>query len=222
MKWTQHQAILAHALADLFRNDAHLFQVDANECSITHRLAMYIEQHLREASAAARELEHYVVDCEYNRDEHRTKYIRFDSSIEVHGERPYAPYPDIILHRRGGGEDRNKMVVEVKKSTNAQPSLVALDLLKLTGFLENPLYYDFGVFLNLKSETEKPHVILAKKVTQRAYRQIATEHRKRWRNDLEQCWLTGTTSIEQVWQLGHHLGFVDVDLNVIDGKQRWQ
>jgi len=45
------------ALATLFERDTHLFAVDANERSITHRLAVHLAPHFPG----------WDIDCEYNR-----------------------------------------------------------------------------------------------------------------------------------------------------------
>src|SRR5271165_7265202 len=47
----------AAAVRQLFEPDAYLLQVDANERSITHRLALYLTPHFPD----------WDIDCEYNR-----------------------------------------------------------------------------------------------------------------------------------------------------------
>lgn len=48
------------SLLRLLAEDAYLFEADANERSISHRLALYLEE----------EFPGWNVDCEYNRDQH--------------------------------------------------------------------------------------------------------------------------------------------------------
>jgi hypothetical protein len=93
------------ALQELLRRDAHLLKVDANERSITHRLAMYLQQ----------ELPDLHVDCEYNRDGADPKRLGY-----FHLERPdtadtdaHTVFPDIIAHIRD--TDQNYLVIEAKK-----------------------------------------------------------------------------------------------------------
>lgn len=60
-------------------------------------------------------------------------------------------YPDIIVHHRGKKE--NLLVIEVKK--NATPSSKRKDVKKLQVYLESDnLRYEFGVFLNVRTETQ--------------------------------------------------------------------
>lgn len=49
---------IIRAYKTLLAQDAHLLIVDANERSLTHRLAMYLQA----------EFPDYHVDCEYNRN----------------------------------------------------------------------------------------------------------------------------------------------------------
>src|SRR6266849_4642234 len=90
------------ALDSLLKKDAYLLRVDANERSISHRLATYLQL----------ELPKWHVDCEYNRDEIDPKRIEYlgldpdDADTEAK-----TVYPDIIAHMRG--KKNNYLVVEV-------------------------------------------------------------------------------------------------------------
>lgn len=81
------------ALAKLLERDAYLLRVDANERSIAHRLALYVEE----------QFDGWDVDCEYNRDGHEPKEIAFGA--EGDGEHGSRVFPDVIVHRRGSGDN---------------------------------------------------------------------------------------------------------------------
>ena len=54
------------AVERLELHDAYLLRIDGNERSITHRLAMYLQD----------EFEGWDVDCEYNRDHHSPDHVK--------------------------------------------------------------------------------------------------------------------------------------------------
>lgn len=97
---------LISALNMLVEKDKHLLNVDANERSITHRLAVYLEGLFPE----------WDVDCEYNRNFDAVKR----AGIKVRNARSdslVAPsvFPDIIIHKRKSFD--NLLVIEAKKAT---------------------------------------------------------------------------------------------------------
>lgn len=78
-----------HAVQTLLDRDAYLLRADVNERTVTHRLAVYVEQAFPD----------WDVDCEYNRDGHDPKEIAFGSGDDAeHGSRVF---PDVIVHKRG-------------------------------------------------------------------------------------------------------------------------
>lgn len=80
---------------DIFvTRDAYLLYIDANERSLTHKLAEYLQIIFPD----------WNVDCEYNRDGHTVKAV--DGSVV---------FPDVIIHHRGTSE--NLVVIEAKKDT---------------------------------------------------------------------------------------------------------
>lgn len=98
---------VVNAYKSLLKNDSHLLITDANERSITHKLAEYLQVEFPE----------YNVDCEYNRNgldvkrlESLAKDIASDNTDAV------SVFPDIIIHHRGTKD--NFIVIEAKKSTN--------------------------------------------------------------------------------------------------------
>jgi hypothetical protein len=97
------------AYHSLLCHDAYLLEVDANERSITHKLAEYLQQEFPE----------WNVDCEYNRDGLLPKTLdhTFFREVSASDTDAQTVYPDIIVHRRGSG--RNLLVIEAKKSTTS-------------------------------------------------------------------------------------------------------
>jgi len=132
--------VLEEALEQLKDQDSYLFNVDASERSLTHKLAEYIQARLPVG---------WNVDCEYNRNKGHTK--RLIQKLRETAEPPetYAEIvvPDIIVHKRGNHES-NLLVVEIKKSTN-QYSEGRVDKEKLNAFLRPPFCYQNAVFIKL-------------------------------------------------------------------------
>jgi hypothetical protein len=99
-------------------HDKYLAIADVNERSISHRLAIYLEDEINEW------LDGWHVDCEYNRDvssprEPYTKrldlYEMNQVCVSVDDEHATTVYPDIIVHKRG--TNQNLLVIEMKKSS---------------------------------------------------------------------------------------------------------
>lgn len=125
------------AIEKLREYDKHLLDTDANERSITHHLANYLQQ----------EFERWNVDVEYNRDGRDIK--RLSNLLNVSSD---AVYPDIVIHRRGTNE--NLLVIEVKKRGGGN----GLDEKKLIEFTKPPkdgLGYRWGLHLILESEKQR-------------------------------------------------------------------
>ena len=115
---------LKRSLALLMHHDSHLLEKDVNELSISHRLALYLQQLF----------DSWDVDCEYNRNLDDKK--RLDEDIVR---------PDIIVHHRGKGN--NLMVIEMKKMTSTDEA-DASDSGKLRKYKEQ-LGYQYVVFLKI-------------------------------------------------------------------------
>lgn len=127
-----------HAVQTLLDRDAYLLWADVNERTVTHRLAVYIEQ----------AFPGWDVDCEYNRDGHDPKEIAFGSGDDAeHGSRVF---PDVIVHKRGTVD--NLVVLELKKSNNPEPD--DRDFEKLRGYCHQ-LGYQHGVFIRLVVRTQE-------------------------------------------------------------------
>lgn len=92
------------ALFELYKRDKQILSINANERSITHRFAIYIEK----------EFPGWDVDCEYNRDGEDPKKAHLNPSDESNNKNNGSRvYPDIIVHKRGR-EGRNLLVIEAK------------------------------------------------------------------------------------------------------------
>ncbi len=126
------------AIEELRKHDEYLLNVNANERSIIHRLAVYLH----------REFESLNVDVEYNRDGHEIKRLRNLPNVKCDNV-----LPDIIVHTRGNNHD-NLLVVEVKKLGNENGS----DEKKLVEFTkplnQNGLGYRWGLHLILDCEAQ--------------------------------------------------------------------
>lgn len=138
----QAEKLVLETATRLLKQDAHLFAEDANERSITHRFAVYLEV----AFAG------WHVDCEYNRDHHDPKRLDLPSRYDISSDDLDAKtvFPDIIIHRRG--TDQNFVVIEVKKSTN--PEKDDWDLTKLRAF-KKQLGYRVAIFFRFYAGTQE-------------------------------------------------------------------
>lgn len=143
------EPIVARALEAFFVHERTLLIVDANERSITHKLA----EHLCRAMPSQLGLD---IDCEYNRQGLDPKRLNtyppvnagYPNQASTEDDKGTTVYPDIIVHRRR--EKENLLVIEVKKSTN--PAEHDRDLHKLREFVLHPDYeYDFGLFLSIST-----------------------------------------------------------------------
>ena len=126
--------LIERAYQTLIEKDGHLLKVDANERSITHRLAIHLES----------EFPGYDVDCEYNRDGFGSKKLKgFKKKIDSDDENGTTVYPDIIIHHRG--KKCNFIVIEAKKISNRDDS----DKEKLVIYKKDSLYEHayFVIFL---------------------------------------------------------------------------
>jgi hypothetical protein len=132
------------AIDMLLKRDSDLLDLDANERSITHKLAEYLQA----------EFEGWNVDCEYNRIGNAAKRIYLPAGgAPADDTNAVTVFPDIIVHKRNTRE--NLLVIEVKKSTN--PYGEDFDLDKLRAF-KDELGYRHGVFLRLYAGDEGPGV----------------------------------------------------------------
>jgi hypothetical protein len=136
---TVRQKVL-RAIDHLLESDAYLLKVDVNERSITHWLAVYLQE----------QFEGWHVDCEYNRQRDDVKRLLYGCEIllseapSVYDTDAKTVYPDIIVHRRG--RDDNLLVVEAKKVSSNTDDRFDHEKLFL---YRDQLGYRYGLFLRL-------------------------------------------------------------------------
>lgn len=144
---------LEKALFILYDRDRELFVIDINERTLSHRLALYLEDLFPG----------YNVDCEYNRLDNRVKRTNYERCEYLRSKLSSADdtkgrsvYPDIIVHRRRTGN--NLMAIEIKKSSSDIPD--ECDKLKLNSY-KSDLGYTYAAFVKLKTDgsIEEPYII---------------------------------------------------------------
>ena len=102
---------LHSAYRALLDGDRALLEVDANERSLTHKLAEHLQAEFLD----------WNVDCEYNRNGALPKRLRgVEESVSTNDTDGKTVFPDIIVHRRKTAS--NLMVIEAKKSSTAGSS----------------------------------------------------------------------------------------------------
>lgn len=120
------------ALSELESRDAALLRRDVAERSITARFATYLQRTFPE----------HDVDVEYNRHGLNPKTL---PALPSCGSRSGYVFPDVVVHRRGTDE-RNLLVVEVKKSTSRKPR--DCDRAKIRA-MRRKYGYTYGVLIEL-------------------------------------------------------------------------
>ncbi len=145
---------VTQAVAELFRRDHLLLEVDVSERAITHRLALYLTPLFSE----------YDVDCEYNR--HGTDPRKSKKLYSLLSNNPdpgnngngSLVLPDIVVHRRGIDSD-NLLVIEVKKAVGSETDDTR-DLDKLRAYCDSReregLNYRYGLFLKFGAGVSSP------------------------------------------------------------------
>ena len=102
-------ARLAAAYSKVIAQDRHLLRVRANERSIAHRFAIYVEQCFPG----------FNVDCDYNKDLEDLKRAPAYAHQTRTGRESDLVVPDIIVHRRN--TDDNFVVIELKPTDTEEP-----------------------------------------------------------------------------------------------------
>lgn len=111
------------AVRILLKNDIFLLQNKADEITISHKLAEYLQQDFVD----------WHVDCEYNRNREQIKELE-DARVR----------PDIIVHIRN--TKNNLLIVEIKKSNTTDD--INSDKERLKNFTSPGEYeYQFGLFI---------------------------------------------------------------------------
>lgn len=97
MNYTELQSMVILAIDKLHDFDSALLRLNSSEWSLSHRLAVYLEQLVRG----------WDVDCEYNRQGQYKDIKKRSNGCRIR--------PDINIHHRGHVESvHNLLVIEVK------------------------------------------------------------------------------------------------------------
>jgi hypothetical protein len=137
--------IVTKAFVALCQDDRELLESNANERSITHRFAVYIEREIPLGTSGVS----YDVDCEYNRSNKTPKRLTsFKRRIDSDNADGVTVYPDIIVHKRG--TSCNLIVIEAKRDSSESncsdlPSCNC-DRCKLRAY-KNDLGYSYAFFV---------------------------------------------------------------------------
>jgi len=156
---------LKSALYKLIEEDNYLLKCDLNERTICHKLAVYLEGQYCDLD----------VDVEYNRaldnvkdldkedfinnlvevykesEQHSEKDVKELLKEEIKEGSKKRVLPDIIVHQRGNEFEKNRVVIEIKKSNNL--SNVAADEVKLKMYKEE-LHYSEAYFIVIKVDSD--------------------------------------------------------------------
>jgi hypothetical protein len=132
---------IKHSFLSVVENDSVLLKITANERSVTHRLAVYLERQFEGTG--------FQVDCEYNRDRRKPKRLKeFKRKISSDNTKGVTVYPDIIVHKRD--TDENLIVIEAKFERSSldcnQLDSCICDRCKLRAY-KNDLGYSYAFFI---------------------------------------------------------------------------
>jgi hypothetical protein len=139
---------LLRAYRRLLEKDGYLLTAKANERSITHRYAIYVES----------EFPDFNVDCEFNRKGLEVKRLEcFKKDVDSDDTKGVSVYPDVIVHHRGTAS--NFVVIEAKTSSNNEecqtPNPCHCDLCKLRAYKADLGYaHAFYVIFPVDGELE--------------------------------------------------------------------
>jgi hypothetical protein len=136
------------AIQKFMEHDLELLSRDVNERSITHRLAMFLQDEFAPE---------WMVDCEFNRYGFDSKKVLdfYPHGTTTDDTEARTVFPDIIVHKRGP-EGPNLLVIEAKKSTNNDGGLDVEKLKRYKSSLH--LHYEHAVFLVFRTGKDHPGV----------------------------------------------------------------
>jgi hypothetical protein len=125
------------AIETFYARETHLLEKDLGERTLTHRLAVYLEN----------QFAGWETDCDYSRLGERTLRLPRGSIVSTDDHLGKSVYPDIVVHQRA--IPNNLLAVEVRKESNHQPP--EHDQQKLLALTDPHLWfaYRIGVFLVL-------------------------------------------------------------------------
>ena len=137
--------ILDVAKTRFLENEVYLLNSKANERSITHKFAEYLQKIFSC---------YWDIDCEYNRYGNNSKK-KIEEVEKIVGKdtttseiRARTIYPDIIVHKRGK-EGSNLLVIEAKKDATTFNKKKDIDKLKK---IKKEYNYKFACFLNFSTK----------------------------------------------------------------------
>ena len=123
------------ALTEFYGSETWLFEHDLGERTLTHRLAVYLEQ----------QFPGWKVDCDYDRLGERTLRLPRGSIVSTDDHLAKSIYPDIVVHQRE--IPRNLLAIEVRKASNHQPP--EHDHQKLRALTDPHLWFAYGIGIYL-------------------------------------------------------------------------
>lgn len=124
------------ALEKFIKKDQVLLEIDVNERSLTHRVAIYLQELFPDMD----------VDCEYNRDDHEPKELFLPGGDgDTYDTNAQTVYPDIIVHKRK--TKNNLLVIEFKKTSSYIDD--TKDFKKLNEY-KNQLNYKYALFVEFE------------------------------------------------------------------------
>lgn len=128
------------ALKKLRKQDSFLIDANTNEQTISHKLAEYLQEVFPDRN----------VDCEYNRHGYDIKKLKNvvvpNDGIGRNETEAKTIFPDIVVHARNNDEN-NLLVIEVKKSSNAESRQFDKD--KLMALTREEYSYRFELLLEI-------------------------------------------------------------------------
>jgi viroplasmin and RNaseH domain-containing protein len=138
------------AIKTLKERDYFLIKYRLHEETLSHRLAVYLENIFPKE---------YDVDCEYNKkidvqiDKVEDKSVR--KNIQSSGS-TRTIRPDITIHKRGRNNRKaNLLVIQLKKKENLQGRDKDEDALRELTKQDGKYRYQYGLFLDIDNDTSK-------------------------------------------------------------------
>ena len=147
------EAKVDRAISMLKEKDRYLIEYFLHEQSLSHRLAVYLENLFPKK---------YNVDCEYNKkmdieNNIVNKSVRKSPQLPASETRDIRP--DITIHKRGKNNRKsNLLVIQIKKKENLQDRNEDIESLKELTDQDGEYQYQYGLFLyvdNVTSEIKK-------------------------------------------------------------------
>ena len=123
------------ALGEFYARETHLFEKDLGERTLTHRLAVRLEE----------QFPGWQVDCDYNRLGERTLRLPKATIVSTDDGNGKSVYPDIVVHQRE--VPNNLLAIEVRKAANHQPP--EHDRHKLRAMTDPHLWFAYRIGLLL-------------------------------------------------------------------------